>query len=73
MLCALSPLELCVASKDNEYNNEILQALLRSAESNFITTDYICKFLKCKPPCYVKGGFYVNHLMLWLDESLVSK
>jgi glyceraldehyde-3-phosphate dehydrogenase (NADP+) len=30
-----------VASKDNEYNNEILQALLSSAESNFITTDYI--------------------------------
>ena len=30
-----------VASKDNEYNNEILQALLNSAESNFITTDYI--------------------------------
>lgn len=30
-----------VASKDNEYNNEILQALLNSEESNFITTDYI--------------------------------
>lgn len=30
-----------VASKDNAYNNEILQALLNSAESNFITTDYI--------------------------------
>ncbi|MFZ4107066.1 NADP-dependent glyceraldehyde-3-phosphate dehydrogenase [Flavobacterium sp.] len=30
-----------VASKDNEYNNEILQALLNSKESNFITTDYI--------------------------------
>ncbi|MBU2061782.1 MAG: NADP-dependent glyceraldehyde-3-phosphate dehydrogenase [Bacteroidetes bacterium] len=30
-----------VASKDNEYNNEILQALLNSDESNFITTDYI--------------------------------
>ena len=30
-----------VASKDNEYNNEILQALLNSKESNFINTDYI--------------------------------
>jgi glyceraldehyde-3-phosphate dehydrogenase (NADP+) len=30
-----------VASKDNAYNNEILQALLNSKESNFITTDYI--------------------------------
>ena len=30
-----------VASKDNGYNNEILQALLDSKESNFITTDYI--------------------------------
>jgi glyceraldehyde-3-phosphate dehydrogenase (NADP+) len=30
-----------VASKDNEYNNEILQALLSSKESNFINTDYI--------------------------------
>lgn len=30
-----------VASKDNDYNNEILQALLNSKESNFITTDYI--------------------------------
>lgn len=30
-----------VASKDNEYNNEILQALLNSDKSNFITTDYI--------------------------------
>jgi glyceraldehyde-3-phosphate dehydrogenase (NADP+) len=30
-----------VASKDNEYNNEILQALLDSKESNFINTDYI--------------------------------
>ncbi|WP_310554541.1 NADP-dependent glyceraldehyde-3-phosphate dehydrogenase [Flavobacterium sp.] len=30
-----------VASKDNEYNNEILQALLNSKESNFISTDYI--------------------------------
>lgn len=30
-----------VASKDNEYNNEILQALLNSDQSNFITTDYI--------------------------------
>jgi glyceraldehyde-3-phosphate dehydrogenase (NADP+) len=30
-----------VASKDNDYNNEILQALLNSDESNFITTDYI--------------------------------
>jgi len=30
-----------VASKDNAYNNEILQALLNSKESNFINTDYI--------------------------------
>jgi glyceraldehyde-3-phosphate dehydrogenase (NADP+) len=30
-----------VASKDNAYNNEILQALLNSRESNFINTDYI--------------------------------
>lgn len=30
-----------VASKDNEYNNDILQALLNSKESNFINTDYI--------------------------------
>jgi glyceraldehyde-3-phosphate dehydrogenase (NADP+) len=30
-----------VASKDNEYNNKILQELLNSKESNFINTDYI--------------------------------
>jgi glyceraldehyde-3-phosphate dehydrogenase (NADP+) len=30
-----------VASKDNDYNNEILQSLLNSKESNFINTDYI--------------------------------
>lgn len=30
-----------VASKDNDYNNEILQKLLNSKESNFINTDYI--------------------------------
>ncbi len=30
-----------VASKDNAYNNEILQALLDSKASNFINTDYI--------------------------------
>ena len=30
-----------VASKDNVYNNEILQELLNSKESNFINTDYI--------------------------------
>lgn len=30
-----------VASKDNEYNNAILQELLSSKESNFINTDYI--------------------------------
>ncbi len=30
-----------VASKDNDYNNEILQQLLNSKESNFINTDYI--------------------------------
>ena len=29
-----------VASKDNDYNNQILQALLDSKESNFINTDY---------------------------------
>jgi glyceraldehyde-3-phosphate dehydrogenase (NADP+) len=30
-----------VASKDNAYNNEILQELLNNKESNFINTDYI--------------------------------
>lgn len=30
-----------VASKDNDYNNEILQSLLNSKESNFVNTDYI--------------------------------
>jgi glyceraldehyde-3-phosphate dehydrogenase (NADP+) len=30
-----------VASKDNAYNNEILQELLNSRKSNFINTDYI--------------------------------
>jgi glyceraldehyde-3-phosphate dehydrogenase (NADP+) len=30
-----------VASKDNEYNNEILQNLLNDKKSNFINTDYI--------------------------------
>jgi glyceraldehyde-3-phosphate dehydrogenase (NADP+) len=30
-----------VASKDNEYNNEILQALLNSDASHFINSDYI--------------------------------
>jgi len=30
-----------VAAKDNEYNNEILQSLMDSNESNFINTDYI--------------------------------
>ena len=30
-----------VASKDNEYNNEILQELLNNKESNFINTEYI--------------------------------
>jgi glyceraldehyde-3-phosphate dehydrogenase (NADP+) len=30
-----------VASKDNAYNNEILQELMSSKESNFINTDYI--------------------------------
>ncbi len=30
-----------VASKDNEYNNEILQQLLDSKKCNFINTDYI--------------------------------
>ena len=30
-----------VASKDNDYNNAILQELLNSKESNFINTDYI--------------------------------
>lgn len=30
-----------VASKDNEYNNALLQELLNSKESNFINTDYI--------------------------------
>jgi glyceraldehyde-3-phosphate dehydrogenase (NADP+) len=39
MLYARFLLELS-SSKDNDYNNEILQALLNS-RSNFITTDYI--------------------------------
>lgn len=30
-----------VASKDNDYNNEILQELLNSKTSNFVNTDYI--------------------------------
>ena len=30
-----------VASKDNDYNNAILQELLNSKESNFVNTDYI--------------------------------
>ncbi|MFT4673372.1 MAG: glyceraldehyde-3-phosphate dehydrogenase (NADP+) [Patiriisocius sp.] len=30
-----------VASKDNAYNNEILEKLLESKDSNFITTDYL--------------------------------
>ena len=30
-----------VASKDNEYNNEILKELLNSNASNFVSTDYI--------------------------------
>jgi glyceraldehyde-3-phosphate dehydrogenase (NADP+) len=40
MLYARFLLELS-SSKDNDYNNEILQALLNSDRSNFITTDYI--------------------------------
>jgi glyceraldehyde-3-phosphate dehydrogenase (NADP+) len=30
-----------VATKDNEYNKEILEKLLASKDSNFITTDYL--------------------------------
>ncbi|MDB4203845.1 aldehyde dehydrogenase family protein, partial [Flavobacteriaceae bacterium] len=30
-----------VATKDNEYNKEILEKLLESKDSNFITTDYL--------------------------------
>jgi glyceraldehyde-3-phosphate dehydrogenase (NADP+) len=30
-----------VASKDNEYNNKILQGLLNSNHSNFINTEYL--------------------------------
>ena len=30
-----------VASKDNEYNNEILEELLKTGGSNFISTHYI--------------------------------
>jgi len=30
-----------VASKDNDYNNEILEKLLNSRASNFVSTDYI--------------------------------
>jgi len=30
-----------VASKDNEYNNAILEELLEKKTSNFISTDYI--------------------------------
>ena len=30
-----------VASKDNQYNNEILEKLLESKDSNFINTDYL--------------------------------
>ena len=30
-----------IASKDNPYNNEILEDLLKSKKSNFVSTDYI--------------------------------
>ncbi|MGK0427682.1 MAG: glyceraldehyde-3-phosphate dehydrogenase (NADP+), partial [Ulvibacter sp.] len=30
-----------VASKDNEYNNEILENLVASKDSNFISTEYL--------------------------------
>jgi glyceraldehyde-3-phosphate dehydrogenase (NADP+) len=30
-----------VATKDNEYNKQILEKLLESKDSNFITTDYL--------------------------------
>ena len=30
-----------IASKDNDYNNEILEDLLKSKKSNFVSTDYI--------------------------------
>ena len=30
-----------VASKDNPYNNEILETLLNSQESNFVTTKFL--------------------------------
>ena len=30
-----------IASKDNDYNNEILEELLKSKKSNFVSTDYI--------------------------------
>ncbi|MDJ0645833.1 MAG: NADP-dependent glyceraldehyde-3-phosphate dehydrogenase, partial [Flavobacteriaceae bacterium] len=30
-----------IASKDNDYNNEILEELLASKKSNFVSTDYI--------------------------------
>jgi len=30
-----------VATKDNEYNKEILEKLLASKDSNFISTDYL--------------------------------
>ena len=30
-----------VASKDNDYNNKILQDLLNSNQSNFINTEYL--------------------------------
>jgi glyceraldehyde-3-phosphate dehydrogenase (NADP+) len=40
--CVHSTIRTFVASKDNRYNNAILQELLSSKESNFIITDYIC-------------------------------
>ena len=30
-----------VAAKDSPYNNEILETLLNSKESNFVSTDYL--------------------------------
>jgi len=30
-----------VAAKDNSYNNEILDALMDSKESNFVNTEYL--------------------------------
>jgi hypothetical protein len=67
--CVHSQSELLLLLKDNDYNNEILQALLNSKESNFINTDYILnnKYLSKKP--LYEDGFY----MLIISYKTIAK